>query len=86
MLEIDGESDGSFDTPLKLPWRAIDPTPGVGLSGIGGGAPEGCEKLPEILPLRSPEESGGFSSVGDPPRDPTDGRDCDLGSGGRQTF
>lgn len=54
------------------------------LTGIGGGAPAGCEKLPEIE--RTPEDIGGFSSVGLPVRELTAGLDCDLGSGGRQTF
>lgn len=85
MLDNDGEfSAGSIEAPLKLPWRAIEPTPGVCLSGIGGGAPAGCEKLPEIL--RIPADIGGFSSVGLPVRELTPGRDCDFGRGGRQTF
>lgn len=54
------------------------------LTGIGGGAPDGWEKLPEIE--RMPADIGGFSSVGLPVREFTPGRDCDFGSGGRQTF
>lgn len=34
---------------------------------MGGGAPGGCEKLPEVE--RTPAEIGGFSSVGLPPRE-----------------
>lgn len=78
------KSDGSAEAPLKLPWRAMEPTPGVCLSGIGGGAPAGWEKLPEML--RMPADIGGLSSVGLPVRELTVGRDCDFGNGGRQTF
>jgi hypothetical protein len=49
--------------PLKLPWRAIDPTPGVDRSGIGGGAVGGCE--PPTGAGREPAGiDGADSSVG----------------------
>jgi hypothetical protein len=43
VLASDGAEDSELSTfaPLKLPWRAIDPTPGVWRSGIGGPAEDG---------------------------------------------
>lgn len=76
------------EAPLKLPCRPIEPTPGVDRSGIGGGAPEGWAKpgkTPEI-DERGPADNGAFSSVGLRDVDETEGRDWDLGKGGRQTF
>lgn len=86
VLANDGADDSElsrFIEPLKLPWRAIEPTPGVCLSGIGGGGP-GWGKLP-VIELRGPADIGGaVSSVG--LRELTVGLDCDFGIGGRQTF
>lgn len=77
VLANDGADDSDvlskFVVPLKLPWRAMEPTPGVCLSGIGGGGP-GCGKLP-VIELRGPADIGGVSSVGLPPRELTVGRD-----------
>jgi hypothetical protein len=68
------DSELSMFAPLKLPWRAIDPTPGVCRSGMGGGGPCGTND-PVIDPLRGPAETGGVSSVGLAPREFTAGRD-----------
>lgn len=87
VLANDGADDSDvlsmFALPLKLPWRAMEPTPGVWRLGIGGGGP-GCEINPVIDPLRA--ETGGVSSVGLLPRELTVGLDWDFGMGGRQTF
>uniref|UniRef100_A0A8W7PS61 Uncharacterized protein n=1 Tax=Anopheles coluzzii TaxID=1518534 RepID=A0A8W7PS61_ANOCL len=76
----DGCSGGSPDWLLKLPWRPIEPTPGVVRSGIGGGPPPTGTG-------RVPIGTGGASSVGLVPRDEIELRETALVIiEGRQTF
>lgn len=72
-------SGGSDETLLRLPWRPIDPGPGVVRSGIGGG--------PLVDTGRGADGTGGaISSVGLPPREEIEDRDTAFAIVGRQTF
>lgn len=76
----EGCSGISPDWLLMLPWRPIDPTPGVVRSGIGGGPPPTGAGLVPI-------GTGGISSVGLPPRDEIDVREVAFVIiDGRHTF
>lgn len=78
-FSTDAISGGSEETLLRLPWRPIDPGPGVVRSGIGGG--------PLVETGRGADGIGGaISSVGLPPRDEIDDLETALAIVGRQTF
>lgn len=78
-FSTDAISGGSDETLLRLPWRPIDPGPGVVRSGIGGG--------PLVETGRGADGIGGaISSVGLPPRDEIDDLETALAIVGRQTF
>lgn len=73
-------SGGSEETLLRLPWRPIDPGPGVVRSGIGGGPP-----LVETG-RGNVGRAGAISSVGLAPRDESADRETALVNvDGRQT-
>lgn len=76
ILSSSGRSD---ETLLRLPWRPIEPGPGVVRSGIGGG--------PLVETGRgNVGRAGAISSVGLPPREESDERDTALVKvDGRQT-
>lgn len=78
-LGVRSSSGGSEETLLRLPWRPIDPGPGVVRSGIGGG--------PLVDTGRGRDgRAGAISSVGLPPREDSAERETALVKvDGRQT-